>query len=48
MRTAGSDAEQPFQTIDTRRLLDLVPRWLGDDALVQRVLVSNPARLYGF
>lgn len=47
-RTPGSDEEQPFQNIDTRALLDLVPRWLGDDALVKRVLVTNPARLYGF
>jgi predicted TIM-barrel fold metal-dependent hydrolase len=37
-----------FQAIDTRGLLDLVPRWLQDDALVKRVLVTNPARLYGF
>lgn len=29
-------------------LLALVPRWLKDDALVARVLVRNPARLYGF
>ena len=48
IRTPGSADEQPFQNIDTRALLDLVPRWLGDDALIKRVLVSNPARLYGF
>ncbi len=42
------DEEAPFQTIDTQGLLDLLPRWLQDDALVERVLVSNPARLYGF
>lgn len=44
---AGKD-ELPFQDIDTKALLDLVPRWLGDDKLVQQVLVKNPARLYGF
>ena len=44
----GSATELPFQPIDTRGLLDLVPRWLQDDALVRRVLVDNPARLYGF
>jgi len=44
----GSTRELPFQDIDTRALLDLVPRWLGDDGLVNKVLVSNPARLYGF
>jgi predicted TIM-barrel fold metal-dependent hydrolase len=44
----ASEAELPFQDIDTKALLDLVPRWLGDDKLVQQVLVKNPARLYGF
>ena len=48
IRVAGSAEELPFQDIDTRALLDLVPVWLEDDALVQRVLVGNPARLYGF
>src|SRR3954464_15193667 len=42
------DQESPFQDIDTRGLLDLLPRWLEDEALIARVLVSNPARLYGF
>ena len=40
--------ESPFQNIDTHGLLDLLPRWLEDDALIARVLVSNPAKLYGF
>jgi 2-pyrone-4,6-dicarboxylate lactonase len=48
LHNGGSDAELPFQTIDTRGLLDLVPRWLEDNALLQRVLVDNPARLYDF
>jgi predicted TIM-barrel fold metal-dependent hydrolase len=42
------DEETPFQDIDPRALLDLLPRWLDDDALLERVLVSNPAKLYGF
>jgi predicted TIM-barrel fold metal-dependent hydrolase len=42
------DQESPFQNIDTRGLLDLLPRWLEDDALIERVLVTNPAKLYGF
>jgi len=42
------DQESPFQNIDTRGLLDLLPRWLEDDALIERVLVNNPARLYDF
>ena len=42
------DQESPFQDIDTRGLLALLPRWLEDDALIARVLVSNPAKLYDF
>jgi predicted TIM-barrel fold metal-dependent hydrolase len=42
------DQESPLQDIDTRGLLDLLPRWLEDDALIARVLVKNPAKLYGF
>ena len=38
----------PFRNIDTAGLLNLLPRWLDDDALVGKVLVSNPARLYDF
>jgi 2-pyrone-4,6-dicarboxylate lactonase len=48
VRKGARDVELPFQPIDTRGLLDLVPRWLDDDTLVERVLVTNPARLYGF
>jgi predicted TIM-barrel fold metal-dependent hydrolase len=44
----GGATELPFQAIDTRGLLHLLPRWLEDDALVKRVLVDNPARLYDF
>ncbi len=42
------DQESPFQKIDTLGLRDLLPRWLEDDALIERVLVSNPAKLYDF
>ena len=48
LRKPGEAEELPFQDIDTKGLLALVPRWLGDDALVRRVLVDNPARLYQF
>ena len=48
VRKPGEAEELPFQDIDTKALLALVPRWLGDDALVRRVLVDNPARLYQF
>jgi len=48
LRKPGEAEELPFQDIDTKGLLALVPRWLNDDALVKRVLVDNPARLYQF
>jgi predicted TIM-barrel fold metal-dependent hydrolase len=48
LRKPGEAEELPFQDIDTKGLLALVPRWLGEDALVKRVLVDNPASLYGF
>ena len=48
VRKPGEAEELPFQDIDTKGLLALVPRWLKDDALVRRVLVDNPAKLYGF
>ena len=44
----GGATELPFQDIDTRGLLYLLPRWLGDEALVKRALVDNPAKLYDF
>lgn len=40
--------EMPYRKLDTRGLIDLLPRWLKDDALIEKVLVQNPARLYGF
>jgi predicted TIM-barrel fold metal-dependent hydrolase len=42
------DEESPFQDIDTRGLLNLLPRWLEDEKLVRQVLVESPARLYDF
>jgi len=48
LRRPNSEEELPFQKIDTAALLTLVPHWLEDDALVRRVLVDNPARLYDF
>jgi predicted TIM-barrel fold metal-dependent hydrolase len=48
LHNGGGDQELPFQAIDTRGLLDLIPRWLDDEALVRRVLVDNPTQLYDF
>jgi len=48
LRKPNANEELPFQKIDTRGLLELVPKWIEDDALVRRVLVTNPDQLYGF
>ena len=34
-------------TPDAGHLLDLLDAWCGDDALCRKILVENPARLYG-
>ncbi len=36
------------RTPDTGRLLNLLPEWAPDPQIRHRILVSNPARLYGF
>jgi predicted TIM-barrel fold metal-dependent hydrolase len=36
------------RTPDIGRLLDTLDAWIDDDALRERILVANPARLYGF
>ncbi|MFN7992940.1 MAG: amidohydrolase family protein [Bryobacteraceae bacterium] len=38
----------PLLKIDDARLLNLLPAWAHDPAIRQRILVDNPARLYGF
>jgi predicted TIM-barrel fold metal-dependent hydrolase len=47
----GSDWPHPTEK-DTKpedaALLALLPGWAGDAAMVRRILVDNPARLYGF
>lgn len=48
----GSDwphTTEPPGTVDDAALVDLLGRWCGDDAAtLARILVHNPARLYGF
>ena len=46
----GSDWPHPTERDkpDDAMLLDLFMRWAGNDATRQRILVDNPARLYGF
>lgn len=41
------DAELPYRAIDTQRLLSMVGDWF-ESRQVQRLLVENPAQLYGF
>jgi predicted TIM-barrel fold metal-dependent hydrolase len=38
----------PFFEIDDARLLNQLPVWAPDAALRKKILVDNPARLYGF
>lgn len=47
---AVADEQQflPFRDIDTGALLSPVAQWFPDEATRKRVLVDNPARLYGF
>ncbi len=35
-------------TVDDAGLVDLLQAWAGSDAVMDRILVDNPARLYGF
>lgn len=47
----GSDwphVEMAQHEPETGRLLQLFDRWTGDEALRRRILVDNPATLYGF
>jgi predicted TIM-barrel fold metal-dependent hydrolase len=46
----GSDFPHPGSTheFEDADLIDLIPRFAPDTATQQRVLVDNPARLYGF
>lgn len=47
----GSDWPHPTEPLakpDDAALLDLLQEWIGDEATRKRVLVTNPAQLYGF
>jgi predicted TIM-barrel fold metal-dependent hydrolase len=47
-RAASLDVIKPFQAIDDGLLLNQLALWAPDAALRQKILVDNPARLYGF
>jgi predicted TIM-barrel fold metal-dependent hydrolase len=38
----------PFLEIDDARVLNLLPTWAPDESVRRQILVTNPARLYGF
>ena len=42
------DVIEPFNPIDDGNALNRFARWVGDAARLQKILVDNPARLYGF
>jgi len=42
-----TDVNQPF-SVDDGRLLNLLAEWAPDPAIRHKILVDNPARLYGF
>jgi len=42
------DVVEPFFPIDDGRALNALRKWIGDPARLRKVLVENPARLYGF
>ena len=37
-----------YRPLDDGKLLSLLGQWVDDDATLKRILVDNPARLYGF
>lgn len=39
---------EPFRNIDLAATLDALRLWASDEPTLQRILVDNPARLYGF
>ncbi len=45
---ADAAAVEPFQPIDDGLALKRLRLWAGDVATLNKILVSNPARLYGF
>jgi predicted TIM-barrel fold metal-dependent hydrolase len=42
-----TEISPPFP-IDDGLLLNQLPKWVPDAALRKKILVDNPARLYGF
>ncbi|CAG2153636.1 amidohydrolase family protein [Cupriavidus numazuensis] len=47
-RSGNLEQIEPFRKEDAGRALDQLASWANTPALLQRILVDNPARLYGF
>lgn len=47
-RAAGAAVPEAFEVIDDHRALARLGDWLDDEAAWTRMMVDNPARLYGF
>lgn len=47
-RDRGLAATEPFRQVDVPSLLSLLADWSGDAMTWRRILVDNPAALYGF
>ena len=43
-----TDHEEPYRDLDTRAMLHVTRTWLPDARMQSRLLVENPAKLYGF
>lgn len=47
-RTAGSHGAVDYRSIGYGALLSVAPEWAGNPTSLRKLLVDNPARLYGF
>lgn len=47
-RNRDPGAIEPFRPVDLAATLQALRRWAGDEATLHRILVDNPAALYGF
>ena len=44
----STDRATPLWNVDDGLVLNLLPTWAPDAAVRKKILVDNPARLYGF
>ncbi|MGB3071608.1 MAG: amidohydrolase family protein [Ottowia sp.] len=48
VRISPTEEIEPFRAVDAAGALRELEQWIADDGLLERILVSNPADLYGF